>query len=135
LLGWFRDFLGPKSRRVLPISCLLLFSVMLLVFGKCSTTSEFFLVAPFLGAAAFGYTPLLYVLVTEASGVKASGAASGLTNAVWQFGSTMSPLAVGMVFGHLHSFQLALGTLAIGPLVAALLLCLLRSHPEARPTP
>lgn len=126
LLGWIRDLIGPKSQKVLPVACLLFFSLMLVVFGRCSTTTQFFLVAPVLGATAFGYTPLLYVLLTEASGVRAAGAASGLTNAIWQFGSTLSPLAVGLVFGHLHSFQFALGTLALGPLVAALLLCLLK---------
>ena len=126
LLGWVRDLLGSRSGKLLPIVCLLCFSALLIVFGRCSTEATFYLVAPILGAAAFGYTPLLYVLLTEASGTKAAGAASGFTNAVWQLGSVIAPMAVGAVYGHTHSFSLAIDTLAVGPFCAAIVLCFLR---------
>jgi sugar phosphate permease len=134
LLGWIRDLMGPRSAKALPVACLLCFSALLITFGKCSTEVGFYLVAPILGAAAFGYTPLLYVLLTEASGTKAAGAASGLTNAVWQFGSTLAPMAVGAVYGSTHSFGLAIDTLAIGPFVAAILLLFLRPAAMAKHT-
>jgi len=129
LLGWFRDFLGHGSGKYLPIVCLLCFSALLVVFGRCTTETMFYLVAPILGAAAFGYTPLLYVLLTEASGTKAAGAASGFTNAVWQLGSVIAPMAVGAVYGSTHSFSLAIDTLAAGPLCGAIILCFLRHKP------
>ena len=130
LLGWVRDRVGARSQKILPILCLLGFSIMLIVFSRCSTIGEFYAVAPVLGATAFGYTPLLYVLLTEASGTKSAGAASGLTNAVWQAGATLSPMAVGVVFAQNQSFELALETLALGPVLAAILLCFLSYKPS-----
>jgi nitrate/nitrite transporter NarK len=127
LLGFVRDLIGGRAGKVLPVVCLLCFSGLLVVFGQCSTEAMFYLVAPILGAAAFGYTPLLYVLLTEASGTKAAGAASGFTNAVWQLGSVLAPMAVGGVYGSTHSFSLAIDTLAAGPFCAAIILCFLKA--------
>jgi sugar phosphate permease len=126
LLGWVRDLLGFRSGKILPVVCLLLFAVLLIVFAKCSTERSFYWIAPFLGAAAFGYTPLLYVLLAEASNAKSAGAAAGFVNTVWQLGSAISPLAVGVVYGHTHSFTLALDVLAAGPLFSVVALCFLR---------
>jgi sugar phosphate permease len=128
VLGWLRDWLGGRSRKLLPIVCLLAFSVMLMVFAQCSTVLEFDLVAPILGATAFGYTPLLYVLVTEASAESSTGSSSGLANAIWQVGGTLSPLAVGLVFSATQSFEFALGTLAIGRSAARV--CCASSRPR-----
>jgi predicted MFS family arabinose efflux permease len=105
---------------------------MLMVFAQCSTVLEFDLVAPILGATAFGYTPLLYVLVTEASAESSTGSSSGLANAIWQVGGTLSPLAVGLVFSATQSFEFALGTLAIGPLCGACLLCFVETEAASR---
>jgi sugar phosphate permease len=131
LLGWIRDLIGPRSAKILPMICLVCFSGLLVVFGRCTSTSEFYIVAPLLGAAAFGYTPLLYVLLTEASGTKAAGAASGLTNAMWQFGAGLAPLAVGAVYAQSHSFGLAINTLAVGPLCGAFLILFIRPKDNA----
>jgi sugar phosphate permease len=136
LLGLVRDFLGTRSAKILPIGCLLCFSALLVVFGQCSTEMMFYIVAPILGAAAYGYTPLLYVLITEAAGTRSSGAASGLSNAMWQLGAGAAPMAVGAIYGATHSFSLSVYTLAIGPAVGAALLALLTpmhaSEPDAR---
>jgi sugar phosphate permease len=131
LLGWIRDQLGPRWAKILPMICLLCFSGLLVVFGRCTTISEFYVVAPALGAAAFGYTPLLYVLLTEASGTKAAGAASGFTNAMWQFGAGLAPMAIGAVYAYSHSFSLAINTLAIGPLIGAFLIVFIRQKDNA----
>jgi MFS family permease len=95
---------------------------MLVVFGQCSTVTQFYIVAPFLGAAAFGYTPVLIAQVTRASGAKSAGAAAGLTNAIWQSGSAVAPIVVGGVYASTHSFIYALLTLAAGPMCGAVLL-------------
>ncbi|MCA8030985.1 MFS transporter [Burkholderia cepacia] len=121
LLGWLTDLMQGATKRV-SIACLVGFSFMLLVFGQCSTVTQFYLVAPFLGAVAFGYTPVLIAQVTEASGLKFAGAAAGLTNAIWQSGSALSPIVVGQVYASTHSFFLALVTLAAGPLCGSVLL-------------
>jgi sugar phosphate permease len=115
-LGWISDLPGV-SRRLISILCLLAFTVMLLVFGACSTTAQFYLVAPVLGAFSYGYLPVLMAQISDASGKRLAGASAGWTNAIWQTGSAISPLAVGHVYGGTHSFMLALLTLAIGPVV------------------
>jgi sugar phosphate permease len=124
-LGWLSD-LSNRLRKPMSIACLVGFAILLVVFGQCSTTAQFYMIAPILGALAFGYTPLLMAEITTASGSKAAGAAAGLTNAIWQLGSALAPMMVGQVYGQTRSFSLALATLAAGPIVAAVILLFLR---------
>ncbi|RQS19990.1 MFS transporter [Burkholderia sp. Bp8992] len=125
LLGWLSDLFdgATKLLGVLSLAC---FAGMLLVFSRCSTAQEFYIAAPFLGAVAFGYTPVLVAQVTQTSGAKAAGLAAGLTTAVWQLGSAMAPLVVGAVYARSHSFSYPLLTLAAGPVLGALILIFIR---------
>ncbi|GAB3626198.1 D-galactonate transporter [Pandoraea terrae] len=116
-LGWISDLPG-MSRRLMSILCLLAFAVMLVIFGMCSTTTQFYIVAPVLGAFSYGYLPVLMAQISDASGKRLAGASAGWTNAIWQMGSAVSPLAVGNVYGGTHSVVLALLTLAVGPVIA-----------------
>ncbi|MDR3101114.1 MAG: MFS transporter [Paraburkholderia sp.] len=116
ILGWISD-LPRVSRKLISILCLLAFTITLLIFGACSTTAQFYLIAPVLGAFSYGYLPVLMAQISDASGKRLAGAAAGWTNAIWQMGSVVSPLAVGHVYGGTHSFMLALLTLAIGPVI------------------
>jgi len=124
LLGWLSDIHNGARKRI-SILCLAAFAIMLVVFGQCSTVSQFYLLAPLLGAAAFGYTPVLMAQVSDASGRNSAGAGAGLTNAIWQSGSAVSPLVVGYFYQQTHSFSAALLTLAVGPVVAVVALSLL----------
>jgi sugar phosphate permease len=126
-LGWISDLPGV-SRKLISILCLLAFTVTLLVFGSCSTAAQFYLVAPILGAFSFGYLPVLMAQISDASGKRLAGASAGWTNAIWQMGSAVSPLAVGHVYGGTHSFMLALITLAVGPLVGAVAMFFVSKH-------
>ncbi len=126
LLGWLSDLHGHARKRI-SILCLAAFAVMLMVFGQSSTVTQFYLIAPLLGAVGFGYTPVLMAQVSDACGRNSAGAGAGLTNAIWQSGSAMSPLAVGYLYGQTHSFAVALLTLAVGPVVAVAALMLLPS--------
>ena len=124
LLGWLSDIHNGARKRI-SILCLTAFAIMLMVFGQSSTVSQFYLLAPLLGAAAFGYTPVLMAQVSDASGRNSAGAGAGLTNAIWQSGSAVSPLVVGYFYQQTHSFSAALLTLAVGPVVAVVALSLL----------
>src|SRR5262249_42963310 len=97
LLGWLSDIHHGARQRVSTL-CLTAFAIMLMVFGQCSTVSQFYMLAPLLGAAAFGYTPVLMAQVSDASGRNSAGAGAGLTNAIWQSGSAVSPLVVGYFY-------------------------------------
>jgi len=127
VLGWLSD-VQSNARKRISILCLSAFAVMLVIFGQCSTVTQFYLIAPVLGAVAFGYTPVLMAQVSDASGRNSAGAGAGLTNAIWQSGSAMSPLVVGYFYAQTHSFAVALLTLAAGPLVAVAALTMLPSR-------
>lgn len=128
LMGLLSDWLGGV--RKLPIvACLLAFVAFLLVFGGLAGESQFRVAAPLLGIAAFVYMPLLGAMVTEVAGVALAGSATGLSNAVWQMGSILVPIVVGVVFQWTGSFQAAFVALAVGPLFGAVCMMCVR---EAR---
>jgi len=116
-LGWLSD-LRSVSPKILSIFCMVAFAVTLVIFGQCTTVSQFFIVAPFLGIFGYGFTPVLMAMISGASGERAAGSGAGLTNALWQSGSALSPLIVGQIYALTHSFEIALITMSIGPLIA-----------------
>ncbi|WP_345817349.1 MFS transporter (plasmid) [Paraburkholderia sp. PREW-6R] len=130
LFGWLYDKLIRYARLVATVD-LALFIVLLIAFGHCQSISAYYVLAPFLGAAAYGYTPLLIGLYTQASGPQLAGAAAGFVNTVWSVGSFISPLVAGYVFQHGRSLNNTLAVIAIGPLLGVLLLCLVRRHAVA----
>jgi ACS family glucarate transporter-like MFS transporter len=122
LVGLLSDWLGGR-RKLLVMICLFGFTASLLVFGRLHTVEQFRLIAPLLGVAAFAYSPLLAVMIAEVAGPAVAGSATGFTNAFWQLGSVLVPLAVGAVFQSTHLFFVAFLALSAGPALA--LLCML----------
>ena len=106
-------------RRIPVMICLLSFAILLLTFGRLDTKTEFRLMAPFLGVAAFAYSPLLGAMVTEIAGTWRAGSSAGVTNAFWQLGSVIVPVVVGVVYQSTQSFNAAFLALAAGPLLGA----------------
>jgi sugar phosphate permease len=127
LFGWLYDKLIRYARMV-AIADLIAFIALLVAFGNCQSTFALYVLAPFLGAAAYGYTPLLIGLYTQASGPRLAGAAAGFVNTVWSVGSFISPIVAGYVFQHGRSLNSTLSVIAIGPLLGAALLCLTRQQ-------
>lgn len=130
-MGMVSDLFGGR-RRTLTVVVLLGFVVALLVFGTRDSLTGFLWVAPFLGVAAYVYSPLMVAMIPRISGVGLAGSAAGATNAFWQLGSTVVPVVLGAVFQATHSFFAAFATLAAGPLVGALLMLGVRER-EAAP--
>ncbi|WP_167047168.1 MULTISPECIES: MFS transporter [Burkholderiaceae] len=130
LFGWLYDRLVNYAK-IVTILNLVIFIVLLIVFGNCSSISSYYAIAPFLGAAAYGYTPLLIGLFTQASGPQLAGAAAGFVNTVWSVGSFISPIVAGYVFQHGRSLTNTLGVIAIGPLLGVILLCFVRKRAVA----
>jgi sugar phosphate permease len=128
LVGLLSDWLGG-ARKPLTLVCLAAFVAMLLLFGTLQSETAFQIAAPFLGVTAFAYSPLLTALVAELAGREAAGSASGVTNAFWQIGNILVPLAVGLVFQTTGSFVAAFAALACGPLLG---LCALLTVRERR---
>src|SRR5258708_19000063 len=98
--------------------CVGAFAGLLLMFGSLHTESQFRAVAPLLGITAFAYSPLMAAMIAEIAGPLLAGSATGMTNALWQLGSVIVPVAVGAVYQWSHSFLAAFITLSLGPLVA-----------------
>lgn len=118
VVGLLSDWLGGM-RKIPVITCLVFFGAILLLFGLLSTERQFLVAAPFLGVAAFVYSPLMGAIVAETVGISRAGAATGVTAAFWQLGSVIVPVVVGLVFQATNSFYFAFVTLAAGPLLGA----------------
>lgn len=129
LIGLIADRFNG-ARKVPSVAILALFVIMLLVFGMLSTPLQFFIAAPLLGLAAYGYLPLLVALIPRLVDSRMTGSAAGLTNGFWQLGSVLVPLAIGGVYSATGSFLAAFGTLAVGPLLGALIMLMVN---ERRP--
>jgi sugar phosphate permease len=130
-IGWFSDLIGGR-RKLLSMITLGVFAAVLLLFGQLTSVDHLYLIAPILGVVAFGYMPLLMAELTVASGTALAGAAAGWTNAVWQFGSAVAPIVVGLVFSKTHSIPAALMTLALGPLLAVVALAFVRTPMKSK---
>lgn len=129
LIGFVSDWLGGQEKW-LTIATLTLFAVMLLTFGTLHDKLAFQIAAPLIGFGAFVYSPLMAVMVADAAGTALAGSATGLTASVWQLGSTIVPIVVGVVFQETNSFMAAFAMLAAGPALAVLCLLFLRARPR-----
>ncbi len=108
--------------KYLAAGILLMFSIMLLIFGRLHDLTLFYIAAPFLGFAAYCYSPIQNNLILGYAGRGLSGSSAGSINAIWQLGSVIVPTAVGAVFSATDSVYASFTTLAAGPLLAALLM-------------
>lgn len=130
LIGIVTDRFCGGRRKMPAVFVLGSFVVTLLLFGTADSLTAYLWIAPFLGLAAYVYSPLMVALIPQLSGVPLAGSAAGATNAFWQLGSTVVPVVVGVVFQSTHSFLAAFATLAAGPLLGMLLMLAVR---EPRP--
>ncbi|MER7010237.1 MFS transporter [Saccharopolyspora sp. NPDC000359] len=133
LVGVVSDLSG--GRRKVPTAVVLGgFVVALLAFGTRKDLVGFLWVAPFLGVAAYVYSPLMVALIPRLAGVRLAGSAAGMTNAFWQLGSTIVPVVIGGVFQATGSFFWAFATLAAGPLLGMFLMLGVREPGTATAT-
>lgn len=106
------------SRRTLSAWILVAFSATLIGFSFAQSPTAFLIIAPFLGLAAYTYSPLMMAMISTISGTRLAGSATGGVNAFWQMGSAVVPAVLGVVFGSTGSFHAAFLTLAAGPALA-----------------
>jgi nitrate/nitrite transporter NarK len=119
------------ARRVPAMIVLGCFAVMLIVFGTLDSVPAFLIAAPLLGLSAYCYLPLIVALIPRLVSSDMVGTAAGLTNALWQLGSVLVPVAVGAVFAATNNnFMAALGTLAVGPLIGLVARYFVNERPD-----
>jgi sugar phosphate permease len=123
-IGWLSDQLGGR-RKILVVINLFVFAALLLLAGALHTEHEFWMLAPFLGLAAFVYSPLINAMTAEA-GSTAAATAAGVSIAVPSIGTMIVPLVVGYGFNATHSYETAFSILALGPLIGGFLMLAVR---------
>jgi sugar phosphate permease len=134
LIGLVGDALG-LSRRRLTIAILAAFAICLIVFSFATTATQFLWIAPFLGIAAYVYSPVMMAMIPTLSGGQLAGSATGGVNAFWQLGSAIVPTVVGLVYGGTGSFQTVFLVLAAGPLLAIIPMFFLGRADGREPSP
>jgi MFS transporter, ACS family, glucarate transporter len=134
LIGLVGDVLG-LSRRRLTIAILAAFAICLIVFSFATTATQFLWIAPFLGIAAYVYSPVMMAMIPTLSGGQLAGSATGGVNAFWQLGSAIVPTVVGLVYGGTGSFQTVFLVLAAGPLLAIIPMFFLGRADAREPSP
>lgn len=120
LVGIISDLLGGR-RKVIQFIVLILFSPILLWFGSNENVQILIILGPLLGVVAHVYSPVMMTFLSELVQPRMVGTATGLANTVWQLGSLISPLVVGMVIDIAHDYFYAFVILAMGPAIAAIL--------------
>ncbi|MFH5878780.1 nitrate/nitrite transporter [Arthrobacter sp. NA-172] len=130
IIGFVADRFNG-ARRVPSIIVLGGFAVMLIIFGTLDSVPAFLIAAPLLGLTAYCYLPMIVALIPRLVSSDMVGTAAGLTNAIWQLGSVLVPIAVGGVFAASNnSFMAALGALAVGPLIGMVAMFFVNERPD-----
>ncbi|MET7665234.1 MFS transporter [Streptomyces sp. NPDC005356] len=118
LVGLITDRFFGGARKTPSLVLFAVFALTLVWFGNVSSPTAFIWLAPLLGAAAYGWAALLVALIPRLVPSSVTGSVAGISNAIWQLGSVLVPLAVGAVFSATSSFNAAFLTLAAGPALA-----------------
>lgn len=127
IAGVLTDMFGGK-KRVLLFWMLIFFGPLLILFAVNSNLSMLYVIAPLLGIAAFLYSPVMTAYIGELVELRLVGSATGLVNTIWQLGSLISPLVVGMVLDATQNYIYAFAALAIGPTVGAVTILAVRER-------
>ncbi|MDN4075411.1 MFS transporter [Fictibacillus terranigra] len=119
LTGLMSDYVNRKS---LTFWILLSIVPILLWFGVNRNLSMLYFLIPTIGVLAYAFYPIMNTIICESIDKKLVGTASGVVNSLWQLGALISPLVVGAVIDATHNFFYVFATLALGPLVGALVI-------------
>lgn len=121
LAGRLADRYAAKRRQV-GMGILLGFASLLLVYVQVQSFGPLLFLAPFLGAAAFIFGPVLNTFISELVEPDQVGTAIGFCNAIWQAGSLISPVLAGTLLDHTDSYTGVFVMLSAGPFLSVLLL-------------
>ncbi|MEU0971052.1 MFS transporter [Streptomyces sp. NPDC005917] len=135
VVGFVTDRFFGGARRGPTAAILAVFAVTLVCFGELGNSTALIWLAPLLGAAAYGWTPLVVALVPRLVPSSVTGSASGIANATWQLGSVVVPVVVGMVFSATGSFSAAFLALAAGPFIGCLVMLAVTDRPASTTAP
>ena len=112
---------------------LLIFPMVLAIFGSQTTFFGFCLAGFALGVSAFAFWPLISAILADQVDHRRLGFSAGVANASWQSANVLVPLAAGAIVDATHSLAMSLLVLAAGPMLGAVCLtALIRVSKKAR---
>lgn len=125
LIGIISDHLNVK-KNVLAAVCLFLFAPALIAFANTSSESLLYVTGTVTGVTAFVYSPLTNALAVSVAPAGCRGTSAGFVNLFNQIGSLSAPMILGGVLQATGSYQTAMMSIAVLPVVAAAVLLLVK---------
>lgn len=125
LIGIISDHLNVK-KNVIAAVCLFLFAPALIAFANTSSESLLYVTGTITGVTAFVYSPLTNALAVSVAPAGCRGTSAGFVNLFNQIGSLSAPMILGGVLQATGSYQTAMMSIAILPVVAAAVLLLVK---------
>ncbi|WP_312337685.1 MFS transporter [Anaerospora hongkongensis] len=127
--GFLADYFQNK-KRVLIFGMIFSMVPLLILLGMNKNVEMLYVLMPLLGIAAFVWSPIINLVVGEVVPPHLVGTATGFANTIWQLGSLVSPMAVGAVLDATNSYLYAFATLAVGPMVGAFIILLVKDRKQ-----
>lgn len=125
LIGIISDHLNVK-KNVIAAVCLFLFAPALIAFANTSSESLLYVTGTVTGVTAFVYSPLTNALAVSVAPAGCRGTSAGFVNLFNQIGSLYAPMILGGVLQATGSYQTAMMSIAVLPVVAAAVLLLVK---------
>lgn len=125
LIGIISYHLNVK-KNVIAAVCLFLFAPALIAFANTSSESLLYVTGTVTGVTAFVYSPLTNALAVSVAPAGCRGTSAGFVNLFNQIGSLSAPMILGGVLQATGSYQTAMMSIAVLPVVAAAVLLLVK---------
>lgn len=125
LIGIISDHLNVK-KNVIAAVCLFLFAPALIAFANTSSESLLYVTGTVTGVTAFVYSPLTNALAVSVAPAGCRGTSAGFVNLFNQIGSLSAPMILSGVLQATGSYQTAMMSIAVLPVVAAAVLLLVK---------
>ena len=124
-IGILSDIL-PIKKNHLTALVMFLFAPALLLFASTTNPDMLFITGPILGIGAFMHSALTNALVVQSAEPHLRGTTAGFVNLFNQIGVMLAPMILGSMLTATGSYQSALMTLAIAPVIGSIALFFVR---------
>ena len=124
-IGILSDIL-PIKKNHLAALVMFLFAPALLLFASTTNPDMLFVTGPILGVGAFMHSALINALVVQSAAPHLRGTTAGFVNLFNQIGVMLAPMVLGSMLTATGSYQSALMTLGIAPVIGATALFFVR---------
>ena len=124
-IGILSDILPIKKNHLVAL-VMFLFAPALILFASTTNPDMLFITGPILGIGAFMHSALTNALVIQSAAPHLRGTTAGFVNLFNQIGVMLAPMILGSMLTATGSYQSALMTLAIAPVIGAIALFFVR---------